>query len=361
MIVIKERINQSPRLYSALLGLLVALIGVVKYGIDIWPGWPSMFAIAQNLADPHASPQLDGEQDYVLSSATSAVLLGAVPGINQFIFIAGSVVLAFVALILPFLAPKIARSKDKARILFIFMAGGALLPLLVTWIGSYDPTTVIGLTLALGFRQRLISLAGWILTGFNHSALGVISLLAAALIMWVSGADNPTEKRVNSILIGVLGLCIGFLMNTSLLSYWGGATSRWELFRGYPLTFYINNTIAAMPILLFSALGVGWLVLLRPEWFKLPATKMLIALGVLLPIAFSLTALDQTRITAVALFAPILVFVSLSTDSLSSINLKRAWTALMAAAIIVPVPLFLVGEIERNGWQSILYWTSNFL
>jgi len=359
--VIKERITKSPRLYSALLGSIVAFIGVVKYGIDIWPGWPNMFAITQNLSNPHASPILAGDQDYILSSPTSALLLGVIPGSNQFVFVSGSVVLALFALLLPFLSPRISHSKDKARILFIFMAGGALLPLLLTWIGSYDPMTVIGLTLALGFRQRTISLAGWILTGFNHSTLGIISLAAVAVILWASPAESTKSDRVKPLLIGALGLFIGFFLNAILINFWGGATSRWELFRGYPFSFYINNTIAAMPMLIFSALGVGWLVLLRPRWLKLPATKALILIGLLLPIALSVTALDQTRVSTLAMFAPIFLFVEKGTNLLARKELRTTWKSLSIAGIIIPIPIYWVGVLEQNGWQSILSWTSNFL
>ncbi len=359
--MIKERINKSPRIYSALLGLLVAFIGVVKYGIDIWPGWPNMFAIAQNLSDPHVSPVLAGDQDYILSSATSALVLGVIPGSNQFVFVSGSVLLAFFALVLPFLSPRIAHSKEKARILFIFMAGGALLPLLLTWIGSYDPMTVIGLTLALGFRQRVISLAGWALTGFNHSTLGIISLASVAVILWATPSESTANDRIKPLLTGVAGLLVGFLLNAALINFWGGATSRWELFRGYPFSFYINNTIAAMPMLIFSALGVGWLVLLRPQWLKLPATKVLILLGILIPILLSLTALDQTRISALALFAPIFVFVVYVSHFVALNELMTTWKFLVIAAVIIPIPIYLGGTLEQDGWQSILHWTANFL
>lgn len=358
---IKDRIHQSPRLYSALLGLLVALIGFVKYGIDVWPGWPNMFAIAQNVTDPQVAPILAGEQDYILNSPTSALLLGVVPGSNQFVFVAGSVLLALVALILPFLAPRIAHSKDKARILFIFMAGGALLPLLFTWIGSYDPMTVIGLSLALGFHRRFISLIGWTLTGFNHSTLGIISLAAVIIILWATPTENYANERVKPTLTGVLGLGIGFLLNTALINFWGGATSRWEVFRSYPLSFYVDNTIAALPVLFFSALGVGWLVLLRPKWLKLTSTKALVFLGLLAPVLASLTAVDQSRVIAVSLFGATLAFVIYSPSELPRGELRRTWRNLGLAAVLVPVPLYLMGSLEQNGWQSILHWTANFL
>ena len=358
--MIKERIDNSPRIYSALLGLLVAFIGVVKYGIDIWPGWSNMFAIAQTLSDPQVSSVLAGEQDYILSSPASALVLGIIPGSNQFVFVSGSVLLALFALVLPFLSPRIAHSKDKARILFIFMAGGALVPLLLTWIGSYDPMTVIGLTLALGFRQRVISLAGWALTGFNHSTLGIISLASVAIILWATPTESTANDRIKPLLTGAAGLFVGFLLNAALINFWGGATSRWELFRGYPFSFYINNTIAAMPMLIFSALGVGWLVLLRPQWLKLPATKVLVGLGLFLPVLVSLTAVDQSRVAVMALFAPLMAYIVCVQTQIMQNELRRAWKNLRIAAAIVPIPLFLLGSLEQNGWQSILHWTANF-
>lgn len=358
--MIKERINKSPRLYSALLGLLVAFIGVVKYGIDIWPGWPNMFAVAQNLSDPHVSPVLAGAQDYILSSPTSALLLGVIPGSNQFVFVSGSVLLALFALVLPFLTPRISCSKDNARLLFIFIAGGSVLPLLLTWIGSYDPITVIGIALALGFRNRILALMGWIVIGFNHSAIGVISIAAVAVIYISTPTDNPVEDRLKPVLIGFLGIVCGFFINALLMQYWGGATSRWELFRAYEFSYYVHNTIAAMPMFLFSALGVGWLVILRPKWLKLTATKSFVALGIILPFAMSLTALDQTRVTAVVLLAPTLAFIHASTAQIPHKVITKTWKNLALVAVIVPVPAYLAGSLDQYGWQSILHWTANF-
>lgn len=358
--MIRQRINDSPRLYSAILGLLVAFIGVVKYGIDIFPGWINLFTVSQNLSDPRISPILAGEQDYILSSSTSAVFLGLIPGSNQFVFITGSVLFTFFALLLPFFAPRISYSKNTSRLLFIFMAGGALLPLLLTWIGSYDPVTVIGITLALGFRHRLICLSGWIIAGFNHSPLGVISLIAVGVIYWSISQENSMESRIKPMLLGSIGLFIGFLLNAGLMSYWGGVTSRWELYRNYDLSFYVNNSIASMPILIFSALGVGWLVLLRPSLLKHTATKSLLTLGAIAPVLASLTTLDQSRVTAVALFAPIFAFVICSQQIISPLEFRRVWKNLALAAALVPIPLYHMGSLEQNGWQSILYWTANF-
>lgn len=358
--MIKQRIDASPRLYSATLGLLVAFIGVVKYGIDIFPGWINLFTVSQNLTEPRISPILAGDQDYILSSSTSAVILGLIPGSNQFIFVTGSVTLTFIALFLPFLSPRISLSKNTSRLLFIFIAGSALLPLLLTWIGSYDPVTVIGITLALGFHNRLVSIVGWIIAGFNHSPLGSISLIAVGVIYWSVPHDDSMESRIKPILIGLIGLLIGILLNTALMSYWGGVTSRWELFRNYDLSFYVNNTIAAMPVLIFSALGVGWLVLLRPSWLKHTATKSLVTLGIIAPVLASLTTLDQSRVTAVALFAPIFAFTILSTQIISPMEVRRVWKNLALAAAVIPIPVFHMGSLEQNGWQSILSWTTNF-
>jgi hypothetical protein len=161
--------------------------------------------------------------------------------------------------------------------------------------------------------------------------------------------------------MGILGLAFGFFLNAALINFWGGATSRWELFQSYPFSFYINNTVAALPILFFSALGVGWLVVLRPQWRKLAATKALIALGLLLPVAFSLTALDQTRISSLVLFASFFLYICESTSSLNEAEMSKTWRALMLGAIVVPIPLYLAGVVDQTGWQSILYWTANFL
>jgi hypothetical protein len=91
---------------------------------------------------------------------------------------------------LPFFSPQIRQSKWQAKILFIFIVGGALLPLILTWIGSYDPISIIGLTLALGYHNKFISLTGWTLIGFNHFSIGVISLVLIAPLLWLIGSQG---------------------------------------------------------------------------------------------------------------------------------------------------------------------------
>lgn len=358
--MIRERIVQSPRIESALLGLLVALIGLIKYGIDMWSGWPNMYAISLNLEDPHVSPLLEGNQDYVLSSSTSALIVGLLPGESQFTFIAFSVILAIAALWLPFLSSRISSSRDRSRLLFIFMAGGALLPVLLTWIGSYDPTTIIALTLALGFRNKFVNYSGWALATFNHSSIAIFALVAVAVIHITIKESANLRYWLTSSVIPLAGVVSGMALNTALMSQWGGVTSRWDLFRMYDLTYYFNNTVAAMPVLLFTSLGVGWLVILRPSWAKLPETKALIALGLFLPLALSLTTIDQTRVIAVCLFAPIFCYVAYSQRVLDRIRSDATWRNYAVASVIIPVPLFLIGSIDQTSWQTILYWTSNF-
>jgi hypothetical protein len=144
------------------------------------------------------------------------------------------------------------------------------------------------------------------------------------------------------------------------IGFWGGATSRWTVFRLYEPSLYFNNLIATMPIVIFSALGVGWLVLLDRQLVKSPVTKLLLAQGIAIPILISLVAVDQSRVTAVLLFAPTLVFVIHAHELFSEAELKRVWDRYLLAALIVPVPLFLMGSADMTGWQSILYWRANF-
>ena len=115
-----------------------------------------------------------------------------------------------------------------------------------------------------------------------------------------------------------------------------------------------------MPVLIFSALGVGWIVLLDKQLLKNPVSKILIAQGIITPIFVSFIALDQSRVTAVLLFAPILVFATHAGQLFSEADLRRVWNRYWLVAVIVPVPLFLGGLIDMTGWQSILSWRASF-
>jgi len=105
---------------------------------------------------------------------------------------------------------------------------------------------------------------------------------------------------------------------------------------------------------------VGWIVLLDRQLLKNPVTKILVAQGIVTPIFVALVAIDQSRVTAILLYAPLFVFATHAGQLFTETDLRRIWERHWLVAVIVPALVFLGGLTDMTGWQSILSWRASF-
>lgn len=354
----------SPQRISFLLGALLGLVGVAKYGIAMWPGWPNLYAAAVNWSDPLTSSVLAPPQDYVLSSSIVSLGLGVLNLTSQNIYVSAYVLLALTAVVVPFLAPRSLHSVKLARLLYLMLAGGPLLVLLLTGIGGYDALSIVAMSVAVLSRNVIAVSAAWFVVGLNHSALALLALTVWALVLLAESdkADGgETRKRLMAIGSSFSAVLFGSVLMWLLTQQWGGITGRWEVYRLYDFGYYANMLMAGMPLLLFSALGAGWLVLLDRSVRAQRTTRVVLGLALLLSFTLPLLAVDQTRVVAITLYPAVLLWARRMSERCTDHQVKRLWRRWAIPATIIPVIIIWEGAPDPGTWQNILNWRASFL
>jgi hypothetical protein len=335
-----------PWQVSLLLGALAALVGVIKYGIGVFPSWIYMYDLSVNWSDPSLSPLMVPPADYLQSNFVAAWLAGLFGFTTVVAHFTFHVVLAVFAIVLPFLMPVVRESVMRSRLVFIAIAGGSALPVLLLWVNGYDAVTLIGLGFAALCRNKYIAVLGWFIATLNHPSIGIVALIAwAGLSLWVN-------RSVLRVVLAGLGVAAGGVLNGLLMDAWGGSTSRLDWFSQQSFSEYVSGFFSSMPILFFSALGVFWFVLLRPKFFRLGVVRILATEAILLSLLLPWVTLDTSRTVALALFAAVLCVAVALPDLLEPEVVDSSWRNLGIVAAIVPVPVVWSGALLYGGWES---------
>jgi hypothetical protein len=230
--------------------------------------------------------------------------------------------------------------------MFIAIAGGATLPVLLQWVNGYDAVTLIGLGFAALCRNKYLAVLGWFIATLNHPSMGILALLVWAVVSWWS------QRSVVRVAVATLGVGLGGFLNGYLMDAWGGSTSRLDWFSEQPFDDYVQGFFSSMPLLFFSSLGVLWFVLLRPRFARLRLFRILIDEDVLLSLILPWITLDTSRTVAIALFAAMLCVVVALPDLLEERDVDSAWRYTSLVAVIVPVPVIWSGTLLYGGWES---------
>jgi hypothetical protein len=356
----KSVVNLGSARTSVLLGALLAATGILKYGLNPWPSWENFFQIAQNWSNPTAGALVQPPQDYILSNALPTVLTGALGITSVPLYVSLQVVLTLIAIVIPFLMPSVRESKRTARLTFTMLAGGPTLALLLTGVGGYDALCVIGASIAVLARNLWVGALGWFIFAVCHSSLALIAFASWMIVIVVGRMFFSKKEVLTRSILGVLGLLSGFLLVWLVTSSWGGVTSRLEAFQLYGIDYYLNAYIAGMPMILFTALGVGWIVLLDRSVLRSRATSVLVVLSVIVSLMLPLITLDESRTVALVIMPSVLAWVSASRELYGDKVLDRLWSRYGVVAAIVPVILVWSGMLASSGLQSLFHWRANF-
>lgn len=339
-----------------LLGGLAALVGLLKTGIGTWTGWDNLLHVAANWDGPQGSVILEPGQDYFLPNAGFSALLGALGISTQGAWLTVHVMLAVIAVMLPFTFRAFRASMDRQRLLFIVLAGGPLVTVLFAWIGSYDAVCVIGATVASLSRTRRAQWVGWALYAFGHWQLALVSAGVLVAYRVLASPDRGNWKLALSTAITAgLGIAPVALLISIIVNDWGGTTSRWELLTRAPLDF-AYSLLSAMPGLVFTVLGVVWLVILRPSTLRESSARALVIVTIAATLVLPLVAVDQTRIVSIALVPVVLAWVHEALDRYPVELVRGWWHSTWVAVLIVPVPMYVNGTPVLPGWLSFLSW-----
>lgn len=344
------------------MGALLTLIGMLKYGVSLWPGWPNLFEAATNWQDPTVGSLSQPPQDYILASSATSLLLGALNLTSQGAYIFAQVLITLIAVLLPFLMPESLKHLTQGRLLFLMLAGGPVLAILLTNIAGYDALTVIAMTVAVFASRPWFRGIGWFFVGLNHSALGIFALLIWAAISASENLGRRHEgitKALRNIVVPLMSTLFGTLLMWLVTQRWGGITSRWEVFRIYEASYYFDMAVAGMPLILFSALGIGWVILLDRDVIRRNNTKVLLLAALIASAVLPLMAVDQTRTVAIVLFPGVLLWTTQMRKGLSPEIVSKLWRRYAVVAAVVPVVVILLGQPDPGTWQNFLSWRAN--
>lgn len=343
--------RREPATALLLTALLVA--SLVKYGVGLHPEWARLHSIAAAWPDPTAAAPIMETDRSLLSNLTAPWLLGALGAHTAASYLIGSLALILIAIALPMLMPSIRESRSARRLAFIFIVGGAVPAVLLSWVGGYDAAIVIALSVAVLARRTWLQAAGWFTVAFSHAALGFVAFAFWIPMMWVTRAHDSVRVRMQQLAIcGTAGM-LGWLAIHSLTDTWGGSVDRWSLYRAIDPSAVWSAYLANLPLTAFSVLGVGWFVLLHPRVRSTRAAQVLVAEAIVAALVVPLIAVDHTRIASLAVFSAVLAWLAGAAPSLPPRTVNKVWRVLALPAVFLPVVVIWMGAPLVDAWPGV--------
>ena len=352
--------SSRPFWISLRLGLVALALALAKTGLGLFPEWRRFADATTSWPDFGASPMLTEADATLVSNSAGAWILAAFGFRGSVPYLAGSVILVCIAALLPFLMP-VARdarlSPALPRMLFVIVAGGAVAPVLLSWIGSYDALVVIGATVAALSRDRWAGAAGWLIVGLAHSTVAVLALALWLPMAWFTRHDEPRWTRICRLALASGGVLVGWLIMRGIADAWGGSTDRWQLLLRLNRSDVVHAYVAGWPLVLFGALGVAWLLVLRREALSTRPGRVLLIEAVIAALVIPLIAVDETRITVLCLAATTFTWAaSAATARGADSVIETNWRIYGLAAAVIPVVVVWQGAVLYPGWDLAATW-----
>lgn len=313
---------------------------VIRYGVGLHPEWGRFQDGAAKWPDLGESALAVGTNGALLSNTVIVAINGAFKNHSTFGTLLVSAAITAAALVLPFLLRR--RNVTFVALSFIVVAGGPLSPVLLTWVGGYDSIVAVAAVLAALGRRWWVYSFGWLLLSLSHYAVAI-----GALLIWIAiAACFVGERRksfVTRTLTSAAAVLIGWLINRSIVDAWGGGTDRLTLFREIHLQDLVNSYASSASWILFSALGVAWLLFALPSVWRLRSTRWVFGIIVSTVVIAPLGVADQTRILALILICPMLFWIDTLSDRMRWADSGVGLRPLLIGAAIVPVPVIWMG------------------
>jgi len=340
------------RPYRHSLGLCFLLLAAVtiKYGVSLHPNWFRFVDAAARWPDASQSLLAVGDRA-LLSNVAPSWLAGAVRATTNEAYVALSAVLTAGALTLPLLVSARTRGRSFAQLYFLVIAGGALAPVLLMWVGGYDAILACGLVIGAMCRSRWIGALGWLVAAITHSAVAIPAFLAWAAFILINESVRGDRRSVFAasmrlrLPLGALILgCVAIRLVTDI---WGGSTDRLALFRAIPFSAIVESYAASWPWVLISGLGITWVLLLWPPVRRVRGTRVFTALAAGIVLLTPLIAVDQTRVTALILLPLTLAWIDSVASQVPDDEFRPVWRWMLVPALLVPIPVV---------WMGVSYW-----
>ena len=186
---------------------------------------------------------------------------------------------------------------------------------LATWLGFYDPFTMLA-WLAVLFawlsRSRALLVIAGVLLGFQHFEHGVLGMAALALTWWAVRVDLPDRLQQSNPLWALLGVAIGKAILLVVMAASGSALSGRTSWLSTYLLDWTKVGVNTAPILLWSLFAGAWALVIA-YWLAQGDRRARVFLVAAFAVGIVATILsgDRPRVFIIVM-APALLLVTIA-------------------------------------------------
>lgn len=313
--------------------------------------------VAQTAARSALWPQRDlGEfTEFVRTSPIGqlAYRIGGALGTWEYLLVHAVAAVAAVALLAWWLARQVPVGRRGVAVRLVLLSPAAAL--LVVFLGSYDPFTVLGLAALLfawaaDSRWAMVAAGGYL--GFQHFEQGLVVVTVASVAAYALQERPGTGSR-STPAWAYLGLVLGKVALTIVLqiAVGDGLGGRSSYLVEYWLRPALTSTVNFGPVLLLSLFAGLWALVVIGV-LRLPArARVLVVLAFVLCLIPMVVAADHTRIFVMCSTVPLLM---LAADVLNGSDVSRRELVIVEAMAWIVVPLFVwtsydAGYLQHTG------------
>lgn len=328
---------------------MLLLGSLIKYGWGLHPEWHRFVDAAQHWQDVSDSLLAVGDRA-LLANALPAIVAGALHLSSEHAYVTFSCTLTGLAIFLPLLLRMRATSISFRRLYVIVGLGGSLAPVLAMWIGGYDALLTCFLTVAVLSRHPVMATGAWLLAAFTHSAVAIPAAALWCTFTLLSTGQWRTRRAWLSAGIAGLACLVGFLAIHELTNRWGGSTDRFALWQQIPFSGILQCYAHAFPAIVFSGLGITWLLVALPPLRRLADTSLFLTLAIATTLLVPLIAVDETRITALILLPLTLAWLDRVAVKVPARDVTIVWRWMLVPALLLPVCVVWMGSVHWPYW-----------
>lgn len=350
-----QPVTAANRVVSWLAGLpwwvlALATVGlsILKYGISLYPSWPIMDALAANWRDPLMSPLLQPPANFRFEDPTAALAAGWLHLTSPRAYVSFTAFLAVAALALPFCLGAVRRDARLRLVVVLLTVGSAIPNIALAWVGGYDAVQIGAAAVAALTRNRMALVAAWFFMAFNNWPLAIVALVVYAFVAWRQEGRSSVARLVPA----TIGLVAGLAAILVTVRDWGGSPSAFYLFFDfYGPRRYFDHALDYFPLIVFSVLGVGWFIFAAGPARRVPAARALLMAAVPVALLMPFVVLDETRIVASAMWAPVLLAAALTVERLPTEDVDALIRRMAPIALAVIVVIAWDGQLVYPGWE----------
>ncbi len=342
--------------------IFVIAVSMLKYGVNFYPSIGNMLLLAQHWTNPQTTSVASPLSAYVLNSPLQFMLAGALHCTTLRSYFLLGFVTVIVAMGAGYCFSRVRQSPETRLLYTTLLLGSAVVPVLFSWVGSPDAFSILGATSAGLARSKWWRAGGWLVFACSNPHQAIL----AAAVLAVVVLRRSGWSLLATYFLDALGLALGWSFVTLLTHHWGISSSG-SLFYYLQHCNYFSQFLTPLgryfPLIVFSALGVAWLMLasapLRPE----RGVDVLLGAAVVTVVVICLIALDETRISVGVLWPALLLSIFEGTSSWSTSQLRQWLRPYFFVALFVPIVVVWSTTLIFNGFgqlmSTIVWWTQH--